>query len=164
MLDNAGENKLAQLRLQSSSSSVGWRQGMQPMSSGRIMPEWVGRSVSASDWTPYPLFSTTGLLDSRSPVVLCSEWIRRSQSAAPRAGPSCWFCIQNLRLSSGMAFRCDCQMTGRGLNLDSKTWTLPPDQRVVRLYLLLNPRIIWMEFEFVLGLLKTPKLRTVIVN
>ena len=30
-----------------------------------------------------------------------------------------WFCIQNLWLSSGIAWRSDCQMTGRGWNLDS---------------------------------------------
>ena len=32
-----------------------------------------------------------------------------------------WFCSQNLRLSSGIAFESDCQMTGRGSNLDSNS-------------------------------------------
>ena len=49
--------------------------------------------------------------------------------ARPSNRPSCagarpqelgrWFCPLNLRLSSGTAFGSDCQMTGRGSNLDS---------------------------------------------
>ena len=35
-----------------------------------------------------------------------------------RSAPS-WFCPLNLRLPSGTAFESDCQMTGRGSNLDS---------------------------------------------
>ena len=57
--------------------------------------------------------------------------------AVPERGPKSsasdghWSSSQNLRLSSGIAFGSDFQMTGRGSNLDS-TWTLPPDQRVVK--------------------------------
>ena len=41
-----------------------------------------------------------------------------------------WFCSQNFRLSSGIAFGSVYQMVGRGSNFGSK-WTLPPDQWVV---------------------------------
>ena len=46
--------------------------------------------------------------------------------AVPERGPKSsanddghWFCRQNLQLSSGIAFGSDCQMIGRGSNLDS---------------------------------------------
>ena len=42
----------------------------------------------------------------------------------------------------------------------TQTWSLPPDQRVVKVYLLWNLRIICGEFEFVLVPLKTSKLKT----
>ena len=44
----------------------------------------------------------------------------------------------------------------------TQTWTLPPDQRVVKVYLLWNPWIKCVEFEFWLGLLKMPKLRSAV--
>ena len=40
----------------------------------------------------------------------------------------------------------------------TQTWTLPPDQQVVKVCQLQNPRIIYAEFKFFLGLLKMPKL------
>ena len=69
------------------------------------------------------------------------------------------FCSKNLRLSSRITLGSDCQMTSRGLNLDS-TWTLPPDQRIVEVLSALKPIIICVEFEFFWGLSQTPKLRT----
>ena len=69
-----------------------------------------------------------------------------------------WFCSQNLWLSSGIAYRSDCQMTGRGLNLDSilnsASWS--------RFYLLWSPKINCVDFEFFLSPFKTPKLRAVL--
>ena len=68
------------------------------------------------------------------------------------------FCSQNLLLSSGIAFRSDCQMTGRGSNLDSNLnsafW--PTSCMALMLW---NPWINCVEFEFFSGLLKMPKLR-----
>ena len=43
-----------------------------------------------------------------------------------------WFCSQNLRLSSGIAFRSDCRMICRGSNLDSNLNSAHCDQPVVK--------------------------------
>ena len=59
-----------------------------------------------------------------------------------------WFFSQNLWLSSGIALGSDCQMAS--------------DQPVVKFYLLQNPRIICVEVEDFLGLLKTQKLTTTV--
>ena len=50
---------------------------------------------------------------------------------------------------------------GAGAWTGTQTWTLLPDQWVVEV-LLWSPKIICVEFEFFLGLLKTPKLRTAV--
>ena len=55
-----------------------------------------------------------------------------------------WFCPLNLQLTSIIAFWSDCQMTCRGLNLDS-SWTLLPDQLVAKVYLLPRPKINFVD-------------------
>ena len=75
---------------------------------------------------------------SSEPVAAAAEFV-----PARPTSPSCagarpqelghWFCSQNLRLSSETlaAFGSDCQMTGRGSNLDSNS-SSAADQRVVK--------------------------------
>ena len=74
-------------------------------------------------------FSKASLSQRRSQQRLQKTWQRTVFDLARPTRPSCaaalpkelghWFCSQNLLLSSGIAFRSDCQMTGRGSNLDS---------------------------------------------
>ena len=71
---------------------------------------------------------------------------------------STWFCSQNLWFSSGIAYWSDCQMTGRGLNLDSNlnstTWL-----QVVKVLFALKAQNqlygVWILFE-------TQKLRSAV--
>ena len=84
------------------------------------------------------------------------------RSAAQRAWP---LILQSkLRLSSGIAFGSDCQMTRRGLNLDSNlnsaAW--PMGCRVLSAQRLWNPRIKFNKLCGVWILLRTPKLRTAV--
>ena len=55
---------------------------------------------------------------------------RRSCAWAWSQGLGHRICSQILRLSSGIAFESDCQMSCMGSN-SNQTWTLPPDQSVV---------------------------------
>ena len=52
-----------------------------------------------------------------------------------------WFCSQNLWLSSRIAFGSSCQIISRGYNLAMDC---------TGFYLLIHPRIFYVEFEFVL--------------
>ena len=54
-------------------------------------------------------------------VLACPTLPSCAWALPQELGP--WFCSQNLWFSSGKAFWSDCQMTGRGSNLDS-TWNL----------------------------------------
>ena len=72
------------------------------------------------------------------------------------------FCNQTLQLSSRIAYGSDCQMTCRGLNLDSNlnsaAWPTVTNG-LKRCYLLQNSRMTCVEFEFFLGPITTPKLK-----
>ena len=74
--------------------------------------------------------------------------------------------VTNLRLSSGITLGSDCQMTCKGLNLDSNlnsaAW--PTCNGLYGVYLLWNPRIKFNKLCGVWILLWTPKLRTVVTS
>ena len=78
-----------------------------------------------------------------------------------------WISSQKLRLSSGIAFGSDCQMTCRGSNLDSNlnsAAAVPPAQRVVQVLSAHKtfsgiPEWTVLIFQFFLGLLTMPKWR-----
>ena len=97
--------------------------------------------------------------DSETPCVCARHTSRQSNppklcwSLAPQELGH-WFCSQNLRLSSRIAFGSDFQMTGKGSNLDSNLNSAA--------YLLRSPWISCVEFEFFLDPLQTPKLRTAV--
>ena len=87
-------------------------------------------------------------------------WFSLNCTGALHQELSHWFCSPSLWLSSGIAFRSDCQVTGRGQNLDSNlnsaAW---PMKQAVKVLPALDPWINCVEFEFFLGPLKMQKSR-----
>ena len=55
----------------------------------------------------------------KRPVLVLARLTRPSCAREQPQELGLWFCSQNLRLSSGIAFGSDCQMTSRGSNMDS---------------------------------------------
>ena len=68
-----------------------------------------------------------------------------------------WFGHLNLRLPSGTAFG-EIARWQAGAQTWTQVWTLPQDQRVVKVYRLQNHSINCVEFEFLLSPLLTPNL------
>ena len=88
------------------------------------------RTVSVSqEWSRIACFpqasrSLPAVTASLPPTWKCPVFVparlTRPSCAGARPQEFCnWLCCQNLWLSSGIAFGSDCQMTSRGLNLDS---------------------------------------------
>ena len=70
-----------------------------------------------------------------------------------------WFCRQNILFSSGIAFGSNCQISSRGLNLDSNLNSASWPKKLWRFDLLLIYWINCQDFVFFLGLVKMQKLR-----
>ena len=124
-------------------------------------------TFSSRAWESVPASSNCSLQPTRKhphchPVFVHASLTSPSCAGALPQELGIWFCSQNLRLSSGIAFGSNCQMIGRGLNLDSNL-NSAPDQLVVKvlsaLMCLNNLCGVWILFT---GLLKMPKLRTVV--
>ena len=98
-------------------------------------------------------------------LVASSDWAYLEKLAICACSSTCLSCAGvlpqrlaidfeiNLWLFSRIVFRSDCQMTGRGLNLDSKLDLCSLTDVLYRFHLLRNPWINCVEFEFFVGLL-----------
>ena len=127
-----------------------------PMKKNYVVTAWYLQSITTFLSVKLSQYSKSGsTFSSSEPVAATAADSETPSPVCARARPQelgHWFCSQDLQSPGDR----------QGLKLGLKLALCCLTNGLLRFYLLWNPRINCVEFEFILGPLKTPKLRKVV--